>query len=198
MATFPVPPAAPKPGRPVGPKKAPVVSRGPRVYNLTKEPTHLGPPGEPPEGFLTVKTTRPEWYIYWALARVLGMGAKARDVRSAPFDGGLPLWTYQAYVDASAAAQTNIDFVIWAPFPRGTPIAIRVQTEYFHNFASSATQAYDRTHRERLQGGFEVADVFDFDFMRDKTGRAAVVLVKKILGLIEPGNAQRSGRLQRV
>lgn len=187
----------PKPPKLARTRKAPVVQHGPRVFAPTTEPERLGPPGEPPPGFVTAKTSATEWPPYWGLAQIFGFPL-AKNVRRPPFEGGLPFWTYQAYVDAQAASATNIDFVIWQPFREGTPIALRIQTEFFHNFASAATQAYDLTHRERLQGGFEVVDIYDFDYMRDKTGQAIIVLLKRAMGLIEPGTPQRSGRIQRL
>lgn len=170
---------------------------GPRVYRLGSEPEHLGPPGEPPPGFVTPKTSATEWPPYWGLARIFGT-PKADRVRTGPFIGGPPIWTYQAYVDANAGKSANIDFVVWNPYPRGTPIAIRIQTEFFHNFARNDTQVFDILHKERLSRGFAVVDIYDFDYMRDGTGQAIIVLLKDALGMIERPSAIRTGRVQRV
>lgn len=178
-------------------KKAPVIKHGPRLYALQQEPEHLGPPGEPPPGFVTPKTSATEWPPYWGLARIFGT-PKADMLRRGPFIGGPPIWTYQAYVDANAGKSANIDFVVWNPYPRGTPIAIRIQTEFFHNFASNDTQVFDILHKERLSRGFAVVDIYDFDYMRDGTGAAIIVLLKDALGMIERPSAIRTGRVQRV
>lgn len=178
-------------------KKPPAVKRGPRIYQATKEPDRYGPPGDAPEAFLTQQTTQTEWIIYWALARIFNNPTPDK-VRHAPFEGGWPIWTYQAYVDAQADSQTNIDFVIWAPNGEAKPIAIRIQTEFFHNFANVSTQIYDITHRERLQNGFEVVDIYDYMFLRDESGQAAILLCKLAMGLIEPAQVITSGAVQRV
>ena len=173
------------------------VSRGPRLYGLLREPQRLGPPGEPPPGFVTPKTSATEWPVYWGLARIMGT-PDASFVRSGPFLGGPPLWTYQAYVEADTLKSANIDFVVWGPGRGMAPVAIRVQTEFFHNFARNDTQVFDRLHRERLSGGFVVRDIYDFDYMRDGTGQAVIVLLKEVLGLLERPPAITSGRVQRV
>ena len=178
-------------------KKLPVIKSGPRIYGLQSTPVALGPPGEAPPGFVTPKTSATEWPVYWGLARITGY-PKPADVRKYPFTGGPPLWIYQAYVEAGSDKQSNIDFVFWGPFPGATPIAIRVQTEFRHNFANIETQVYDIIQRDRLENGFEVVDIYDFDFLRDRTGQAVIVLLKDILGLIERPSAIRSGRVQRV
>jgi hypothetical protein len=178
-------------------KRPATLPTGPRLYQLNKTPEHLGPPGPPPEGFVTPKTSATEWPVYWGLARITGY-PEAKYVRSSPFIGGPPVWTYQAFAEAGNDKQSNIDFVVWNPQPGGTPVAIRVQTEFFHNFASIQTQLYDIIQRDRLENGFEVVDLYDFDYMRDKSGSAVIVLLKGAMGLIERPSAIRSGRVQRV
>ena len=177
-------------------KRAPAIKTGPKLYRMTEEPQRYGPPGDPPPGFVTAKTSATEWQPYWGLARITGY-PKPEHVRSYPFMGGPPYWTYQAFADAGSDRQTNIDFVIWG-WGDATPIAIRIQTEFFHNFASIDTQIYDITQRDRLENGFEVIDLYDFDYMNDPTGKAVIVLLKDAMGLIERPSAIRTGRVQRV
>ena len=55
--------------------KPETVKRGPRLYEFGKDHGHTGGPGDPPPGFVTIKTTATEWPIYWALAKVLGTPA---------------------------------------------------------------------------------------------------------------------------
>ena len=78
-------PAIPKPE---------TVKRGPKLYEFGKDHGHTGGPGDPPPGFVTIKTTATEWPIYWALAKVLGTPA-ADKIRTGPFRGGPPRWIYQ-------------------------------------------------------------------------------------------------------
>jgi hypothetical protein len=175
----------------------PVVKRGPALYKTERDAQHIGWPGDPPPGFITVKTTATEWVVYWGLSQIFGK-PEPEDLRHPPYVGYPGIWQYQAYVDAQLASATNIDFVVWSAYPSGTPIAIRVQTEFFHNYASNDQQVYDLIHRERLEGGFDVVDVFDFDFLHDESGRAIILILKEALMMIERPHAQRSGRTQRV
>jgi len=86
--------------------KPPVVKRGPKLYEFGKDHGHTGGPGDPPPGFVTIKTTATEWPIYWALAKVLGTPA-ADKIRTGPFHVGLPVWIYQSYVDLGGLKSTN-------------------------------------------------------------------------------------------
>lgn len=178
-------------------KRPPTIATGPKIYRLQSEPYRLGPPGEPPPGFVTPKTSATEWPVYWGLARIFREPSPER-VRTGPFVGGPPIWTYQAYVDAGAEKSANVDFVVWNPGPRGKPIAIRVQTEAYHLFANNDTQVFDILHRERVSGGYTVIDIFDYDFMRDGTGQAIIVILKQALGLIERPDPISTGAVQRI
>ncbi len=180
-----------------GLKRAAALPTGPRLYALTREPQRYGPPGIPPPGFVTAKTSASEWPIYWALAHIFNRPTPGH-LRDFPYMGGQPIWQFQAFAETGSERATNIDFVVWPSFGKGTPVAIRIQTEFFHNFASNDTQVYDIVQRDRLENGFEVVDLFDQDFMRDKTGSAAIVLCKQAIGLIERLNVHTSGRVQRV
>lgn len=177
-------------------KRPPAILKGPRIYQLTQEPRRIGPPGDPPLGFVTPKTSATEWPPYWGLARITGFPKPSR-VRTFPFLGGPPAWEYQGFAEAGADRRTNIDFIVWN-YPGATPIAIRILTEFFHNFANIDTQFYDRIQRDRLENGFEVFDLFDYQYMRDVTGQAVIVLLKQAMGLIEGPSPVRSGVVQRV
>lgn len=178
-------------------RKPTAISRGPRVYQLGKKPVALGPPGAVPAGFVTAKTSASEWPIYWALARITGY-PDAEDVRKFPFVGGPPIWEYQAFVDAGSDKQNNVDFMVWGPFRDATPVAIRIQTEFFHNFAQIGQQFYDITTRDRLENGMEVHDIYDYSYLRDESGAAAIIEVKKAMGLIGGGREITRGTVQRV
>jgi len=178
-------------------KKPTAISRGPRIYGMGQKGEVLGPPGVAPPGFVTAKTSASEWPIYWALARITGYPA-ADDVRKFPFVGGPPIWTYQAFADAGNERKSNIDFVVWGPFPKAQPVAIRIQTEFFHNFTTIENQIYDITMRDRLESGFEVYDIYDYEYIRDPSGSAAIIKCKQAMGMIGGGREISRGTVQRV
>jgi len=167
--------------------KPPVVKRGPKLYEFGKDHGHTGGPGDPPPGFVTIKTTATEWPIYWALAKVLGTPA-ADKIRTGPFHGGLPVWIYQSYVDLGGLKSTNYDFLVLQPNPYSQPVAIRIQTEGYHSFVPNAKHQYDVFHRARGEERFDVVDIYDSYYLSDPSGQAAILLVKMALQLIEPPN----------
>ena len=177
--------------------KPPTVKRGPRLYEYGKAQEHTGGPGDPPPGFVTIKTTATEWPIYWALAKVLGTPA-ADKIRTGPFRGGPPAWQYQSYLDLGGLKSTNYDFVVWQPNPYSQPVAIRIQTEGYHSFVPNAKHQYDVLHRLRAEENFDVVDIYDSYFMEDPSGQAAILLVKMALQLIEPPNPIYTHAIRRV
>lgn len=177
--------------------KPPVVKRGPKLYEFGKDHGHTGGPGDPPPGFVTIKTTATEWPIYWALAKVLGTPA-ADKIRVGPFRGGPPHWQYQNYLDLGGLKSSNFDFVVWQTNPYTSPVAIRVQTEFFHSFTTNAKHQYDVLHRLRAEENFDVVDIYDSYFMEDPSGQAAILLVKMALQLIEPPNPIYTHAIRRV
>lgn len=177
--------------------KPPIVKRGPRAFEIGKTQEHTGGPGDPPPGFVTIKTTATEWPIYWALSRVFGRPA-ADKVRTAPFYGGPPNWEYQAYADVGGIKDTNYDFMIWQPNPYAQPVAIRIQTEGFHAFTHNAKHVYDKLHRSRGEKFFDVVDIYDSFYLSDASGQAAILCVKLALQLIEPPSPIYSHAVKRV
>lgn len=177
-------------------KRAPVLKTGPRLYRLHEKPVTYGPPGDPPPGFVTASTSATEWPPYWGLARIFGY-PKPEDVRSFPFLGGPPYWQYQGFAEIGGERSASVDFIVWG-FGNATPVAFRIQTEWFHNFADIDTQLYDAIQRDRMENGFEVVDIYDQDYMRDPTGKAIIVLLKDGMGLIERPSVIRTGRVQRI
>ena len=167
--------------------KPETVKRGPKLYEYGKEHGHTGGPGDPPPGFVTIKTTATEWPIYWALAKVLGTPA-ADKIRTGPFRGGPPAWQYQNYLDLGGLKSSNFDFVVWQTNPYTSPVAIRVQTEFFHSFTTNAKHQYDALHRLRAEENFDVVDIWDYLYLGDESGQAAILAVKNALQLIEPPN----------
>ena len=177
--------------------KPPTVKRGPRLYEYGKAQEHTGGPGDPPPGFVTIKTNATEWPIYWALAKVLGTPA-ADKIRTGPFRGGPPAWQYQSYLDLGGLKSTNYDFVVWQPNPYSQPVAIRIQTEGYHSFVPNAKHQYDVLHRSRGEERFDVVDIYDSYYLSDPSGQAAILLVKMALQLIEPPNPIYTHAIRRV
>ncbi len=177
--------------------KPAAISRGPRIYQMNTKPQVLGPPGEPPVAFVTPKTSATEWPPYWGLARITGY-PRAEDVRKFPFVGGPPIWTYQAFVETGSTKSSNVDFMVRGPFQNATPAAIRIQTEFFHNFTTIENQIYDIIMRDKLENGFEVYDIYDYQYMRDPSGSAIIIKLKQAMGLIGGGPEISRGTVQRV
>ena len=177
--------------------RPPHVQRGPRIYHMGKDHEHIGGPGDPPPGFVTIKTTATEWPIYWALAKVFG-APKADRVRIGPFRGGPPYWEYQAYLDLGGLKKSNYDFVVWRGSSLGSPVAIRIQTEWQHNFTTNAKHVYDKLHRARAEENFDVVDIYDYLFLDDPTGRAAILAVKYACQLIEPPSPIYTRAVRRI
>jgi hypothetical protein len=179
------------------PKPKPrVVKPGPQLYQFGKEQQHTGGPGDPPPGFVTVKTTATEWPIFWALSKIFGRPA-ADKVREGPFFGGPPVWEYQSYLDLGGRKKSNYDFVVWQPL-YGAPVGIRIQTEWIHNFTNNAKHRADALSRARAEKDLDVVDIYDYLFLGDQSGQAAIQLVKSALQLIEPPNPIYAHSVQRV
>lgn len=184
---------APLPPRLRTPARLP---RGPE-YLLSPEQRVTGP-GEPPPGFLRPRTSATEWMVYWALAKIFD---NPDDPRVPPFDGAWPFWTYQKGIGQSPG-RAVVDFIVYRETRRGRPVGIRVQTEYRHLFTSNQQQSYDRLQLLSLSGYLDVMDIYDTDFLNDKTGQAVIVVVKNAIGLLKhpdpliAGTARRAGRME--
>lgn len=114
-----------------------------------------------------------------ALAKVLGTPA-ADKIRTGPFRGGPPAWQYQNYLDLGGLKSSNFDFVVWQTNPYTSPVAIRVQTEFFHSFTTNAKHQYDVLHRLRAEENFDVVDIWDYLYLGDESGQAAILAVKDV------------------
>ena len=177
------------------------IPQGPKLYRQPVQ--HAGGPGQVPPGFLGNRNSALEWIAYWALAKAFGNPPDPR--AGPPFDGGFPDWTYQEPESQGAGLIGSvIDFVVYNPGRGASPIAIRIQTEFFHTFADAEKQAYDELQRYALENYADVVDVYDTDLVGDPTGAKAVVAMKRAAGLIEPfnpigaGTALRATRVQRL
>ena len=153
-------------------------------------------PGEAPPGFILPTTSQTEWVGYWALATVFD---NPRDPRVGPFEGGFPDWAYQQYAlgGRSVTGGAVVDFVVQYT-PRGRPVGIRLQTEYFHLFAPEERQNYDLMQTAALAAEMEIVDVFDYDLLRDKDGSGAVIAMKRAVGLLQRPDPLSAGTAERV
>lgn len=180
--------------RPRVTKKVPQRRFGPAIFKLNSKPERLGKgPGEPPVGLVTQWTSITEWYVYWAMAKVLGTPS---DPRKPPFTGGVN-WQYQKALDGGRQLRGGqvLDFVVF----NGTQsIGIRVETERYHIFTSAQKQAEDFYQRTHSSGVDIVISIFDQDFMGDPTGAAACKVVAEALKGQQPANPIRYGTARRV
>lgn len=155
----------------------PAIPTGPRMYRPPRMKGYIGGPGQPPPGFVVGQTSGSEWVIYWAMAKVFGEPA---DPRQPPYFGAPGTWGFQ--VGGRQQGQSVIDFVVYPnPRSRNLRYAFRIQTEYFHNYADSDVQAYDMMQMWRLSEYNVVIDLYDYEFMYDQTGQAAIILIKRAL-----------------
>jgi hypothetical protein len=77
-------------------------------------------------------------------------------------------------------------------------VALRIQTEWQHNFTNNAKHIYDVFHRGRAEENFDVVDLYDYLFLGDDSGQAVIQLLKSALQLIEPPNPIYAHSVQRV
>lgn len=167
-----VPKPPPTPRRDSAPQAPhrPATPTGPKRYRLDAEVIVVGGPGPAPPGFVTATTSYPEWMWFWAMTKLKGpMG---------PANG----WAYQ---DAQAGGRSMpggsiVDFVVFDRVPR---LAIRIQTERFHQAFGAAKIGYDIEQMITLERlGFTVANVWDQDFANDPSGKAVLRVCREVLG----------------
>lgn len=164
---------------------------------MDEQPIVQGP-GEPPPGFVTPRTSKTEWFVYWGLAKIF---QNPVDPRHSPFLGGWPDWTYQAALDDAGAV---VDFVVNNPGKSEQSVALRVVTEYWHLYTSNQKQFTDEIQKQALSDYFTVVDVYDQDFINDPSGAATIVTLKNVLGMIERpnplwlGTTIRGSRMDRI
>lgn len=138
------------------PRPPNAIARGTRV-------AHRSGPGDAPPGFVTATTSLSEWYIYWAFLVLKGK----ENYNS---------WGFQVPINGRSAI---VDFMVWDQEPR---LAIRIQTERWHIAAPSRVQMYDERSKRMLERmGYKVIDIYEQNFIKDKSGRAAIMKVKMAL-----------------
>jgi hypothetical protein len=163
-----------------GPGRFPraVIPRGPDILGIGRV-IYVGGPGEAPPGFVGGTTSLTEWFVYWALDKLLGPEGIDWDYQSG-FLGG-------RHVPGGAV----VDFVVYQPVYN---IGIRVQTFYFHLAANSYKQFYDFEQKLNLeQNGLRVIDVYEQDFIYDRTGQAVLQVVRDAIAGRERSNPLATG-----
>ena len=168
-----------RPVRPPRLRSFPVMPRGPRLYKLDPDHAKSGP-GDPPPGFVTATTSGSEWLCYWAIAKVLKW---PKDPRQGPFTGWPGLWAYQWDVEGGRAQRGGqvADFVIMPGNVVDGEILIRVQTSRYHVHTDYTKQASDAILQTRLARFGRVVDIWEQDFVHDKSGQAVILEIKKAL-----------------
>lgn len=176
----------------------PSMPTGPRDFARRFDPTLIGGPMPIPTDFVRATTSGEEWYLYWALYRVL---EPSEDPREPPYSGSKDpsKWTYQSFFDQGRRALGGavVDFVIF-PYADYNSILIRLQTENFHIFTDVQKHTYDWKQAQRLGKYGEVYDIFSQQIVEDATGQSAIMAVKDCLsGRLEP-NPLLTGQAKRA
>lgn len=192
-------PPLPKTGRNPRPKplrKPSARPTGPRLYRLETKPQRSGVgPGEPPTGFLATDLhgSRTEWWVYWALAKVLH---DPPDPRQPPFVGG-STWGYQKATSpfTRSVGSQVLDFVV---FTGRKTIGIRVDTERYHIFTTATQQAKDFYLTTNERAVDQIVSIYDQDFLGDPTGRAVCAAVADAIKGIQRYSPIRTGTARRV
>jgi hypothetical protein len=156
------------------------IPTGPRYISIDLNyPIHASGPGHPPPGFIGGTNSISEWYIYWALEKILG-----------PEGHG---WTYQSSYLGGRRMRGGavVDFVVFTPRYN---IGLRIQTFYFHLAAGSYKQANDYEQRINLeQQELRIIDIYEQDFIGDRTGQSAIKVVLMALNGQEAPNPRTYG-----
>lgn len=168
-----------------------VLPQGPRMFNWTrKEVIHIGGPGVPPPGFVGGQNSASEWFVYWALFRILTPELDPR--QSGPPFYGTEQFSYQKAELGShsrALGSAVADFVVHLG---AELIILRLQSAFFHLLAPASKQALDSIQLVNLMGmnagmtTINVVDLYEQSFFGPGTedGQAVIVVVKEALGLI--------------
>lgn len=157
-------------------------------------------PGEPPPGFLTFTNSRSEWWIYWAISKVLKF---PQDPRQGPFIGYPGLWSYQVPFEGGRAIRGGqvIDFIIESPATNTGTLAIRIQTERYHVFADERKKAKEDILQARVARHTRIVDILEQDFMmgpNSESGQAAILEVKRAIYGGRSSDPSKSGGARRI
>ena len=175
-------------------RKPPLRSTGPRVLRLQKDPDIIGGPGEPPEGFVTAHTSKTEWVVYWGFSKVT---RQPRDPRKGPYIGAPGLWEYQKAVDGGRVIGGQVvDFVYF--HSRGQTLGFRIQTERWHIFTDADKQMSDFFLKEDQRAVDQIVDLFDYEWLWDKTGKAVCAAIANGIKGIQSYSPIFAGTSQRI
>lgn len=147
---------------------------GPRELGLGLTTANQGSgPGEPPAGFVGGTTSKTEWYVYWALEKILGPEGYT--------------WSYQQSYQGGrhVPGGSVVDFVIYNP---KQTILCDVQTWEFHFAQGSQKMSRDFEQREGLGvvGGEEiVVNVYEQYFINDPSGKAVMSVMLDCIAGVE-------------
>lgn len=165
---------------------------GPGGLLNTKRTYTIGP-GEPPPGFVGPTTSKSEWWLYWASAKVFN---DPKDPRQQPYWGG-EAWGYQVAANGGRHVPGGavVDFIYYLP---GEVIGVRLQTYRYHETAGPTVTAYDRAQLASLARWMTIKDVFEQDIMQDSTGESACRRLVEVLGGKKRIGPAASGTTRRV
>lgn len=173
-------------------EKLPIRPTGPEHLHLGRRPQIVGGPGNPPEGFVGVWTSIPEWYVYWALCRLT---EPQKDPRKPPFWGG-ERFRYQKEEEGGRVPGGSVtDFAVSTP---GGWIGIRLETERWHIWTTADQQMKDYQIKTHLRAMKKVISIYDQHFLFDPSGQAVIRVVSLALKEIELPNPIRWGNAQRI
>ena len=169
-------------------RRMPVYAYGPRELRLREEPRRNLGPGEPPPGFIRATTSKSEWWMYWALAKIFNDPAEPR---RPPFYGGQK-WGFQLAINGGRQVPGGavVDFIVYL---EGETIGLRLQTPYFHYLTSPLKQFLDEKQAGGLSRYMTVRDVFEVDILEDQSGSGAIRTIVGVLGGRERINPATAG-----
>ena len=170
------------------------IPRGPRYVQDIRRTLYLSGPGAPPPGFVGGGTSASEWVIYWALAKIFD---DPKNPRKPPFLGGQD-WEFQkSYLGAYTRARGSsvLDFVVRT---RTVDVGMRLQSERFHIFTTSKKQTTDELLRVALSKELLIVDLYEQDFIADKTGVAAITVARAAIAGAERTNPITGGIARRT
>lgn len=166
---------------------------GPRFLRLGSKPLQTGVgPGEPPEGFVGVWTSRTEWYVYWALCRLTEPN---KNPRLPPFTGGSRFAYQKSEKGGRKPGGSVTDFVVTTPTGY---IGIRVETERWHIWTTAEEIMKDAYIREHIASTEKTIRVYDQHFIGDPSGQQVISVMSLALKYVELPSPIKMGTAQRV
>lgn len=193
-------PAAPRVPAGLGRKqRPPKVTRqatrqyGPKILKRGADVVVVNDWSIPPDGFVGAHTSKSEWMIYAAIAFVK---KDPPQPRRPPFIGGAT-WQYQSPLGGGRLERGGqvCDFLVQSN--AGVEMCFRLQTEYWHVQAGHAKVQQDfylKTHTP----GVDVVDIYEQEYIADKTLRSACRVVANALAGRETPNPSLMGTSKRV